>query len=58
MKNTKQKKAKYIRYGVRSEGVVLIGHSGLPLMESTRKEAKRTWHKKGDKIIRILIEEL
>jgi hypothetical protein len=58
MKNTKQKKAKCIRYGVKSDGVVLIGHSGLPLMESTRKEAKRIWNKKGEKIIRILIQEL
>jgi hypothetical protein len=50
-------KFKLIRYGIKTrEGIILIGHSGLPIMDDTREEAKKSLQK-GDKVIEITIEE-
>ena len=53
----KTEKLHLVRYGVKVNGIVLLGHSCLPLMVETRKEAKRMWHGEHDKIIKITISE-
>ena len=53
------KKFTLTRYGMKTkEGIVLVGHNGIPLMDKTRKEAKVMIQKEGDKIIKIIIKEV
>lgn len=54
---TKPKKFRQVLWGVKNNGIVLLGHECKPLSVHTKEEAQRTWKKKGDKIIRLIIEE-
>ena len=52
------KKYKIIRYGIKTkEGIVLVGHNAIPIMNRTRKETKLVANHKGDKVVKIVIEE-